>query len=175
MRPLDVFGTGKATIAERAFGGTAIPIAPSLQRRSHQAAIGAGIANPDIDHNRFAGCARDLDIVSRAESAIGHLHDPRVCVGGRGARLLRLLAVAALLGALLTLFFDLAMRRLRRLEPVAALARGTLLSGFHALVAGIRVRIDLLLELLEDGLGDGKLLIKRRLAAERGRPGICPD
>ena len=91
--------------------------AQSFQHRPHQAAIGAGIVDLDRDHDLLAGRTRHLHVVGRAEAAIGHLHDPRLRVRGGGARLLRLLAVAALFVALLALPLDLGERRLRRLAP----------------------------------------------------------
>ena len=106
-----------------------------------------------------AGRARDLDVVSRPEAAIGHLHDPRIGIGRRGARRLRLFAVAALLLALLALLLDLAKRRLCRFQSFDALAGGALAGSLDALVAGVGVGIDLALELIHNGLGSGKVIL----------------
>ena len=128
-----------------------------------------------VNHDLFAGRARHLHIVSRAEAAVGHLHDPCIGVGRGRARLLRLLAVAALFFALLALLLDLGERRLRRLHARAALARGSLLGRLDALVAGVRVRIDLALEVLHHRLGHGQMPIECRLAPERGGSRAGPD
>src|SRR6266540_3027136 len=146
MRPLDVLGTAKAAIDEMAFGQTARARALPLQHGPHQAAIGPDVANLGVNDDLLAGRTRHLHVVGGAEAAVGHLHDPCIGVRRGRARLLRLLAVAALFFALLALLFDLGERRLRRLHTCATLMRGPLLGRLDALIAGVGSRIDLALE-----------------------------
>src|SRR4029077_18243607 len=127
MRPFDVLRAAKAAIDEMAFGQTARARALPLQHGPHQAAIGSGVAYLDISDELLAGRTRHLHVVGRAEAAVGHLHDPCIGVRRGGARLLRLLAIAALFFALLALLLDFGERRLRRFHPLVALTRRPLL------------------------------------------------
>src|SRR5204863_282073 len=85
----------------------------------HQTAIGAGIADLDRDHDLLAGHARHLHGIARAEAAVGHLHHPRLCVRGGGARLLPGFTVA-LFFALRALPLDLREPRLPRAADAIA-------------------------------------------------------
>src|SRR5205809_2191029 len=163
MRPLAVLGRGEAAVGKVASRKMAGPHAQLLQHRPQEATIGTGIGDLDRDHDLLAGRARHLHVIGRTEAAVGHLHDPRLGVRGGGARLLRRLAVAALVFALLALLLDLAERLLRRLEALAALARRPFFCRLNALVAGIRLRVDLALEVLHYRLRRRQMPIERRL------------
>src|SRR6185437_4719024 len=175
MRPFDVLRAAKAAIDEMVFGQTARARALPLQHGTHQAAVGPGVANPGVNDDLLAGRTRYLHVVSWAEAAVGHLHDP--CIGVRRgcARLLRLLAIAALFFALLALLLDLGQRRLRRFHARAALPRGSLLGRPGALIAGVRACIDLALEIFHRCLSLGQMPVECRLAPERGGSSAGPD
>src|SRR5260370_3538310 len=115
------------------------------------------------------------EMVFGAEAAIGHLHHPCIGVRRGRARLPRLLAVAALFLALLSLLFDLGERRLRRFHARAALTRRSPLGRPDALIAAIGARIDLALEVFHHRLSQCQIPVERRLAPERGGPGAGTD
>ena len=175
MRPFDILGAAKAAIDEMFFGKTAGARALPLQHGPHQPAVGPGVANPGVNDDLLAGRTRDLHVVGRAEAAIGHLHDPRIVIRRGRTRLLRLLAVAALFFALLALLLDLGQRRLRRFDARTAFPRGTLLGGPGALIADIRARVDLTLEVFHHRLSLCQMLVQCRLAPERGGSRAGPD
>src|SRR5207237_3434612 len=115
----------------------------------HQAAIGAGGAGGDIDHDLLAGGADHLHVIGWTEAAIGHLHHARIRVRGGGARLLlRLARLAVALFPPRTLLLDLGKLLLRRRDPLSALTGRALLGGLDAPVAGIRILVHLVLERL---------------------------
>ncbi|KKZ85463.1 hypothetical protein RPHASCH2410_PA01690 (plasmid) [Rhizobium phaseoli Ch24-10] len=60
-------------------------------------------------------------------------------------------------------------------DPLTTLARRSFPGRFDTPIAGIRTRINLVLELIHNRLGNRKMPIKLRLAAERGGPRARPD
>src|SRR5665213_3430997 len=175
VRPFDVLCAAKATVREIAFGQTARPDALPLQHGPHQATIGPGVAYLDVGDELLAGRTCHLHVIGWAEAAVGHLHDPCIGVRRGGARLLRLLAIAALFFALLALPLDLGQRRLRRFHMLAGLPRGPLPGSPGALIAGVRACVDLALEVFHHCLSQGQMLIECRLAPERGGSRAGPD
>src|SRR5258708_10580707 len=175
MRALDVLCAAKAAAHEMAFGQAARTRALPLQHGTHQATIGPGVAYIDVNDELLAGRTRHLHIITRTEAAVGHLHHPCIGVRRGGARLLRLLAVAALFFALLALLLDLGKRRLRRLHVRPALTRGPLFGRLDALIAATRARVDLALEVSHRRLSQGQMPLECRLAPERGGSRAGPD
>ena len=142
-----------------------------LQAWPQQAAIRAGGQRVHVDHELLAGGADHLHVDGRSEAAIGHLHHPRLRIGGGGARLFRLFALlAGRLLALLALGFHLVQGVQRRRDALGAFARRAFLGCAHALVAGIGVLVDLALEPLHQIARHRKMLFELATAAERGRP-----
>src|SRR5215218_998633 len=125
MGPLDVVVFGEAAI-DQIVGGLVAFSVHGLDSRLCQAAIRA--AGIDVDRNDHLVFRRryDLHVISRTPSAIGHLHHPRVGIGGRSARLL-LLGDLFLVGLLSP--FPLGVQFLHaflcRRDPRRALTRAT--------------------------------------------------
>src|ERR1700737_1573254 len=63
MRPFDVLRAAKAAIDEMVFGQTARARALPLQHRTHQAAVGPGVANLGVNNDLLAGRTRHLHVV----------------------------------------------------------------------------------------------------------------
>src|SRR5260221_8728857 len=120
MGPLDVVVFSEAAIDQIAGGCVALSV-HGLDPRLCQAAIRA--AGIDVDRNDHLVFRRryDLHVVSGAPSAIGHLHHPRVGIGGRSARLL-LLGYLFLVGLLAPFPLGLQFLHalLRRHDPLRA-------------------------------------------------------
>src|SRR5208337_4310480 len=122
MCPLDVAGVAKPAIDDVTLREAARVVVQLLQHRLHEAAIRAVIADIDGDDDLRAGRTRHLHVIGRAEAGVGHLHHARISVRGGGARLLRLLAIAAFFFEFLALALDLGKRRLCCLQALDALA-----------------------------------------------------
>src|SRR5256885_7673490 len=86
--PFDIVILVEAAIDEVTFGPAAVALFEPIEHRAQQAAIRAGGRHMDTDHDLTLGDGAELAIVGRSIAAIGHLHDARLWVGGRGARLL---------------------------------------------------------------------------------------
>src|SRR6266851_2424276 len=171
MGPFDVVIFGEAAI-DQIIGRCVAFSVHGLDPWLGQAAIRTG--GVDVDRNDHLVFRRryDLHVVSRAPSAIRHLHHPRLGVGGRSARLL-LLGHFFLVGLLAP--FPLGLRflhaLLRRRDPRLALAGATLFCRTPDTVAGRRIRLDFSTQALHPRLRRGEQIIKPRVPAERTRPG----
>src|SRR3979409_898306 len=138
MGPLDVVVFSEAAI-DQIVGGLVAFSVHGLDPRLCQAAIRA--AGIDVDRNDHLVVRRryDLHVVSGAPSAIGHLHHPRVGIGGRSARLL-LLGHLFLVGLLAPFPLGLQFLHalLRRHDLSLALAGATLLCRTLAMITSPR-------------------------------------
>ena len=91
----------------------------------------------------------DLHVKGWAETAIRHFHDPHLWIGCGGARLFLLLSLLAVrFHASFSLRFHFAQRLERGLDPLLTLSRCPFARRADAPVAGIRIVVNLALELL---------------------------
>src|SRR5712664_1893960 len=171
MGPLDVVVFGEATI-DQIVGGFVAFSMRGLDPGLCQAAIGAAGIDIDGNDHLLLRSRYDLHVVSGAPSAIGHLHHPRVGIGGRSARLL-LLCHLFLVGLLspFPLGLQFLHTLLRRCDPRRALAGATLLCRALATIACRRIRLDFSTQALYPHLRCCMQFTKPRPPAERTRPG----
>src|SRR5258706_4834005 len=152
MGPLDGVIFGEATIDQIVGGFVALSV-HGLDPRLCQATIRA--AGIDVDRNDHLVFRRryDLHVVSGAPSAIGHLHHPRVGIGGRSARLL-LLGHLFLVGLLAPFPLGLQFLHalLRRHDLSLTLAGATLLCRLLATITSRRIALDFSAQLLHPRL-----------------------
>src|SRR5260221_3893310 len=140
--PLDVVVFSEAAI-DQIVGGLVAFSVHGLDPRLCQAAIRTAGIDVDRDDHLVFLRRYDLHAVSTAPSVIGHLHHPRVGIGGRSARLLllgHLLLVGLLAPFPLGLQFLHAL--LRRCDPCRVLAGATFLGRALDTIPSRRIRLD---------------------------------
>src|SRR3546814_114210 len=86
-RPFGIVVLVKAAVDQMAPGPAAVALLQALKHRPHQAAVGAAGQRRDIDHDLALRHGGDLTVVGGPETAVGHLHDARLRIAGRGTRL----------------------------------------------------------------------------------------
>src|SRR5262249_30681401 len=165
--PFGVFVLVEAAIDQMAFWPLAVALFDLLQDGPDQTAVGADRSGFGMDGNRAAGRADDLAIVSRAEAAIGHLHDARLRIGGGDTRLLLLLNLL-LVGPFPPLALRLDLRQLteRRRHTGSAFVCGTLFCGRDPAAARLRIISQLAFEPREQPVRLFELLVQLLLAPE---------
>src|SRR3546814_16953214 len=86
-RPFGIVVLVKAAVDQMAPGPAAVALLHALKHRPHQAAVGAAGQRRDIDHDLALHHGGDLTVVGGPETALGHLHAPRLTIAGRGTSL----------------------------------------------------------------------------------------
>ena len=147
-----------------------VPVAQAqpLQHGPQQAAVGARRVDVNIDHDLASPDGSDLAVVGWPEAAIRHLHDARLRIGGRDARLFLLLDLLLVgLAPPLPLGFQLGGSLKCPGDPLLELACCPLASRLEAPVAGVGIFVHFALQMLDQTSRLLQMLVQALLAAER--------
>jgi hypothetical protein len=164
--PLDVGEPAEPAVGQIPRRRPAIAVLELLEHRTQLADIAAAGVDRDPDDHLTVGIARHLHVVGWPETAVRHLHHPRLGIRGRGAHRLGLVFRIAPGRAHLTFDLELAQPHQRLTAALLALGGRPQPGGLFATLAGRRIALQVALELL-DPLGHP--------LADRGQPALPPE
>src|SRR5258708_39266880 len=171
-RPPGIVVLVEAAVDEMTVGPPAVAALKFIEHRSHQAAVGAGRIHIDRNGDLPSRRSADLTIVSRPETAIGHLHVARLGIRGGGPRLALFGDLGFVgLGAPFPLGLELFLFGERSFDALFPLPGGSLVRRLDPSIAGVVITVLLLLEVLDQTLGLFQLPPHGLFAAKRTRSG----
>src|SRR4051794_11150721 len=140
--PLDVGEPAEPTISKVPGRRLAIALLELLEHRTQLADVAAAGVDRDADDHLTIGIAGHLDVVGRPETAVRHLHHPRLGIRGRGAYRLGLVFGIALGRASFALDLQLAQPHQGLAAALLALAGGAPPGRLLAALAGRGVALQ---------------------------------